>query len=513
MFSVSLGFISCEDPFAGDDFAAYTEEPIGIYLETKPDYSSWVKLLKRADLYNALNVNDDFTCFVANNEAVTRYLKEIKFSSIDDLSEEQAKSVVAYHIVPFTVLNQEALGGQFKDKTVSGSYLLVEADAADPTAPKYLNGVKIINYNQTVINGVIHELEDVLQPPLYSVGELINASDRYTIFKEAVKLAGLESYLNLRDIVVGYGKVIDFKTVLAVSDSVFRVNGIENIADLREKYVGDPDDVLNQFYNFVAYHIIPESYDYTSLITKLNEADKGRNFLTYAKNQFITITDNGGLYSTINSHDPIGKEVSFLMNRLNSIAINGYVHEVDKLMDIVAPQIYPYEYDLATGKEFEVLDYYKGPDTKKIKVFENDDSLEFIKMVTIPAGKGILKYVNYGNIWNMPMHDNDWLVVELGDMGSVEFTIPPIIPGNYNMVLYKWQYGPSVDYATDRRRPGTTLIFNNNIRVGEVHYGSGVFRHVVGKTQIVEMSENKLLFKLTKPGPIGFDIIRFEPIE
>ena len=159
------------------------------------------------------------------------------------------------------------------------------------------------------------------------------------------------------------------------------------------------------------------------------------------------------------------------------------------------------------------MDYYKGPDTKKIKVFENDDSLEFIKMVTIPAGKGILKYVNYGNIWNMPMHDNDWLVVELGDMGSVEFTIPPIIPGNYNMVLYKWQYGPSVDYATDRRRPGTTLIFNNNIRVGEVHYGSGVFRHVVGKTQIVEMSENKLLFKLTKPGPIGFDIIRFEPIE
>ena len=514
VFSISLGFVSCDDPFAGEDFAAYTEQPMSIYLETKEEYSSWVELLKRADLYNALNTDDGFTCFVGNNEAVARYLKNNNFASIDVLTEEQAWAIMSYHIVPNVILQQEALGGQIMDKTASGNYLLVEFDSSNPDAPKFVQSSEIINYNQEVINGVVHEIGEVLQPPLYNVGELLAASDRYEILNEAVILSGVDKYLNITDIPVDYETVKDYKTILAVTDSVFALNGISSIDDLLKHFGGSPKDKRKDFYKFVAYHVLPGSLDYNTLITR-ESAAKGQNFLTYAQNQYITVTDDGGLTNYINAHDPIDKEVRFNLDRVNIIGVNGYIHEVDKLMDVVAPFTYPFTHELTTDKEFEVLDFYRGPNTQKIEEFKGDDSLEFIEMVTVPSGVGLIKYRNMGNVTNMPMSFNDYLIVELGDMGYVEFTIPPLIVGRYNLVVYKWQYWAGVDKATDSSRPGTCQTYFNNIKVGGPmnHGDSHTFRYPVGELHVTEMKESKLKFKLTKRGPMAFDRITFEPIQ
>ena len=518
VFSVSLfGLVSCEDPFAGDDFAAYTEQPMGIYLESIDEYDSWVKLLKKADLYNALNVDNDFTCFVANNAAVARYLVANKFSSIDVLTEDQAASIVSYHIVPFSVLPQEALGGQIIDKTKSGNYLLVEFDQTDPTAPKYLYGSQIINYNQTVINGVVHEIENVLEPPIYTVGELIKNSDRYTIFNEGVKLCGLEKYLNLKEVDVDYEKVKDYKTILVISDSIFEKNGIHNISDLRKRYTGDPIDPREPFYSFIAYHILPGSFDYNSLITK-DEGVNGKNVETLASNQFITITDEGGLDNFINAQDDIEGAVMFDLDYSDIIANNGFLHEIDNLMNIVAPVNYPFAHELSTDREFEALDFYRGPNTKKTQdfMFNEIDSLEFIKITTIPSGKGVIRYTNDGNKVNMPMGSNDWLIVELGEMGSIEFTIPSIIPGRYNLIVDRWQYYWGVDNSISGGFPGAVQTYFNNNKVGapQNHGDASTFgKQIVGEVQVVEKGANKLTFKITKAGPLGFDKIKFVPIK
>ena len=72
---VLLFCVRCEDSLDGTTFSAYNEQPVGLWLENHPEYSEFVKLLKKTDLYNALNVKMDFTCFVCDNDAVAAYLK------------------------------------------------------------------------------------------------------------------------------------------------------------------------------------------------------------------------------------------------------------------------------------------------------------------------------------------------------------------------------------------------------------------------------------------------------
>ena len=510
VFSLSFSFVSCDDPFADEDFAAYTEEPMGIYLETVPAYSSWVQLLKKADLYNALNVFNQFTCFVVNNEGVARYMKENNFSSIDSISKGEAKSILEFHIVPEMSLAYGALGGQISNKTASGDYLLVEYNDTIQNAPKFLNKIEIIRGGeQNVINGTIHELVDVLNPPLYTIGDLLERSDRYKLFTEALKLCGLDAYVNLKSTYVDDVEIRDYKTVLAVSDAVFSENGILDIAALRARFLGDPKDSRSDFNMFVAYHILPRSYDYTALITK-EATSEGKNFETYAKNQFITVTDELLNYY-INEHSAEGK-IQMIPEYRNIMGNNGYIHDIDKLMEVVKPVGYDMEHEYTTGKEFEALEFYRGNNTKKWHQFDKDADFEFITVKTIPAGKGLLTYDNKVT-WNMPWTYDDCLVVELGQIGSIDFEIPSIIPGRYEVIVYKWQYWHGVDHAVDRSKPGSVQTYFDGSRLGAVmSHGGNPHAFSLGEIYISELKEHVMTFKLTKPGPLAFDRVLFKAI-
>ena len=510
LFSLSIVFASCDDPYANEDFAAYTEQPMGIYLETKPAYASWVQLLKKADLYNALNVKSDFTCFVANNEAVKRYLQANNLTSIDALTEEKAKSIVSYHIVPDIILSQGALDGQLSDKTASDDYLSVKFPDKKNPDEKFLEGVKIINYDQDVVNGVVHEIEDVLSPPLYTVGELLAESGRYEIFNEAIKLCGIDVYLNLKEIDVDHVKVKDFKTILVVSDEVFKENGILTLADLIAAYPGNPKDYRSPFYMYVAYHIIPGSYDYRALKTREDLDAKGKNFQTYAKNQFISITDNKGLVFYINEHT---EKVMFDSVYIDIKGNNGFIHEVDKLMTVSLPLGFPFYHEFTFGKEFEALDFYRANNTKKEQKFT--ENLEFIKWTTIPSKVGVIKYVN-SVIQNMPMSNDDWLMVDfMSQIGSIDFSIPTIVPGKYKVTLFKWAYSYGVNNSTSGKRAGSCQTYFDGEQLGaEMNHGDhGGFRTLVGEVTIREAKEHVMTFQLMREGPLGFDRVIFEPIQ
>lgn len=47
---------SCDDPYKDETFAVYDMQPISSYLSTRPDdFSEWIKVMKYADMYNAVN--------------------------------------------------------------------------------------------------------------------------------------------------------------------------------------------------------------------------------------------------------------------------------------------------------------------------------------------------------------------------------------------------------------------------------------------------------------------------
>lgn len=506
LFALSLSFVACEDPFANDDFAAYTEQPIGIYLKSKPQYANWVKLLEKADTYNALNVNNDFTCFAANNAAVTRYIQTIGFTSIDSLTEDEAKNIVEYHIVPNSIHSYNGLGGAIPDKTASGDFLLVDVLAA---GIKKIDDVQIINPNQEVINGVIHELEDVLQPPLYTVGELLEQSENCSIFSEAVALCGIDTYLKLKETYVDDVPVRNYKTLLVVPDSVFIKKGILSVDDLNKKFKGNPKDYRSDFYMFVAYHVLTERYDNAALQT-VEFQTEGKNYYTYAKNQFITITDNG-VNIVINAHDGGGGVLLDTAN-INMTCNNGYIHEINELMEVTPPVAYRVQHEFTYGKEFEALEIYRVPantdNTDKSYTFKEKE-LDYITWNTIPSGMGYIRYIIFEYL---SFTYADWLYVYLeSQIGTINFTIPTLVPGSYEVFIYKWSYN-----GLQGSNPvGSCQTYFNGEKLGpEMPHTGGDHKFRAGKINITELKDsNTISFKQVKTGGLGFDRVEFIPIK
>jgi hypothetical protein len=54
---------ACKDAYEDDTYMAYDERPIALLLKNDPDgqYTMWVEILEKADLYNTLNLDRIYT--------------------------------------------------------------------------------------------------------------------------------------------------------------------------------------------------------------------------------------------------------------------------------------------------------------------------------------------------------------------------------------------------------------------------------------------------------------------
>ncbi len=287
-----LWLAGCTDPFAKEEFVAYDEQPIGLYLETQPQFSDWVKLLKTADLFNAVNMsNIKYTCFVADNAAVEAYIQASgKWQSIDDITEEEAKNLLKYHIIPSDYAYSVLASGKLSTQTISGDYLTVSFDEGG--VDRYVNGVKVLKKPEDVpqINGYYHQLETVLDPIIYTVMEVLDQTSEYSIFTAAVRECGLDAYLGRRDIVLNNTALRDFKAAMVASDSLYKVNGIQSVADLKTRFSGEPTDVKSEFYRYVGYHVYAGAYDFAEL-TDFAEGATGKNIESFIAREFLSVTD------------------------------------------------------------------------------------------------------------------------------------------------------------------------------------------------------------------------------
>lgn len=435
---------SCTDPFAKEQFVPYEEKPIGLYIESIPKYSQWVKLLKKADLFNAVNLYATYTLFVADNDAVNRYLSLKGWKSIDNLTEEEASSLVKYHIIAEGAYAYSSLGtGKISDQTSSGDYLTITTNAN--ASIKYINGVEIMKDAVTeggdtkFTNGYIHEIKDVMDPIIYTVMELLEKDSKYKIFTEALKECGLDKYLGRRDIFLNKKKIRDYKTVMAITDSVFQAKGINSLVDLKAKFKGEPTDKRSDFYKYVGYHIFGKSYDFAEL-TGFQLGKKGLNMETFVPREFISVSQKG---EEIFINATGNEVVQFINGKYDIPANNGYIHQISGLMEISDPIRFPFSWEPTEWDEFRTIEFYRKPRVKndgpEMVVWLKEKEAPHFRWRTIPYREEVLAYVSSDIDWDRFSND-DFLSVSLGEVGWVEFDTPTLMRGKYKIELIKWSW-------------------------------------------------------------------------
>lgn len=490
---VLLFCVRCEDSLDGTTFSAYNEQPVGLWLENHPEYSEFVKLLKKTDLYNALNVKMDFTCFVCDNDAVAAYLKSKGLTSVDQLDNRTAAYLMSYHIIPGNKYDHTAFTGKLADSTASGDYLTVKPGIEGGINSIYVNNYSlIVQKDMEAINGIIHKLDRMLDPIVVTIADVIRKSDRYTLFSEALDSCGFNDLLSSRTRVVGITTIRDYKTVFVVSDSVFRENNIASYADLKAAY---PDTALRQF---MAYHIINANSDFGDLGTFItNPKTNRKNILTYAHHQLISVVDQG---SEIILND--GSEaVRLVEGHYDMQGNNGYVHEIDKLMNVAEPEPALVIWQFTDVIDCQILPLYKQwTDALNQKSYTLDyENLQEVRWETVPASTSVGKYqLRKDN--NM---DNDYFLFSLGYVGWIEFDLPVLAKGKYDVSIARKVYnngrGTCYFYIDEKKNSATISCAT----------GSKPFK---ADQQVFDVQgPHKIRFTAFKPGTMDMDYITFTP--
>lgn len=128
-----------KDPDKGSNFTVMEGNPIANYLDSEGTYREWCDLLKRLDLFNALNLDGTFTCFVPKQEAFRRYMDKNGYASVNDIPTDVATYLVKYHIISTRdYLTRNFPNGKLRDTTESGDYLITEYSGGSTI---WVNGV------------------------------------------------------------------------------------------------------------------------------------------------------------------------------------------------------------------------------------------------------------------------------------------------------------------------------------------------------------------------------------
>ncbi len=396
------------------------------YMEKYPEtYSEILKVLDKSGTYAYMNAYGTYTLFAPTNDALQSYLKEIGKTSVDELTADDCKTMVRYHVLVDTISTPAFTDGKLPVPTMYGEYLVTGINNENGVSRYIVNRRSIITQpNIRTGNGILHTIDHVLVPSKKTLYQQISDNSNYSIFTKALVETGYDTIL--KTLAYKNDTTPIWYTVLAQSDAVYANNKIYSYDDLKAKYKGinvkDPKDSLHMY---VGYHILTDLKFLADLvITPAHETLVPQEVIT------VTLRNEDVL---LNYETDKGVTDSALANRTYSdiACINGVLHDLNNNLYIKVRNPTPVYWDVAEQPEIMKLTsiFRKGG---KGQTFQVGD----LKDVTWNAGEVEYFCNNPGAkdlfYWNDRLNFK-YLKTTSGQMNWVEFTTPLIIKGRYKI--------------------------------------------------------------------------------
>lgn len=495
MLSAAVLITGCSDPNDGELFVTPTENraemSIVDAMETdvyNGQFSEWIKLLHATNYYNALkSASTTATVFSPTNEAMAKFLASRGLTSVEELVAQDAayaKAVVQEHIISGTKCFDNEMDVYAKEKTyipqrnLFGEYLNLSYgylntdmdDALRPTEYQVTDSIYINSQARigrfeadSCLNGVLYVMADVIKPLAETIGQTLSADHDYSIFAQALEESGYDSIANkYQDTTwVQGGKYVvnTYRyTCFAVPDNVYNAHGITSVEGLKDYIMTncadgetDPHTALN---NYMQYHFLTRDYTTAELFNFLGDEE----MLVYPvkmKGQSI-IANKTMEGKVINTNVPI--------LRSDIKACNGYIQKVGDIMPVYHPAPIRMKWDFLNNADLIsiVNDYgaYKGignlfstPITSTNEKYDFTGNVRYGATFAEPTSFTYMAYDRKASsstyhvvgfykdfvsgtkpAYNAYM--DNYLCLNLGFGGWVEFTTPSFISGKYKVVLH-----------------------------------------------------------------------------
>lgn len=252
----AVSFSSCSDEPDAENYYTFTGKMMSEYIKGSEDFSQFAAIVDRAGLMDQLSAYGHYTCFLPNNEAVSAYLQK-KGVTLDNLSKEDCDTIARTHIMDQMYSITDMADGMLPSQNMLDRNVQIEhtVDANQNSIVK-LNGNSNIFFehqDDSVENGIVHQIDMVLENSAKTVGTMLSSNERTSIFAEAIHLTGIDADLDLYED-VAYRERYENGDYVKVTPLVTGSRVAEDVYCPERKLYGFtafvvPDDVLKQRYS------------------------------------------------------------------------------------------------------------------------------------------------------------------------------------------------------------------------------------------------------------------------
>lgn len=386
-------------------------------------FSEFNKLLLNTQLNSFLSIRGPYTLFLPNDSAMKVYYASKNISSVDQLDEETQRNLVLNHLVLAEIGAGDIGLGAIRQTNAINDKLATDFVGSDI----YINKVaKIIDRDTKVSNGIIHEVDHVLEPITFSLFDLVSSDPNLSLFTKGLEITGIKDTLNIVEFPFGTKMARTYFTIFAVPDTIFNRYGIYSIEDMINYFTDEPGKITeedNGFYQYIEYHCLNGSHFLSDLVPDPAVNPQLYPILSFNNNVSVRVAKD--FY--INEKKAEGTYTSFLVEQSNRPAKNGALHVVNDLLPVVDPEPTNIIFDTCEYLDIMQGDYYMkyykkwydGQNTFQYIKWEGDYLQYYYKNHDAPVQK---------NFDGLQMIGHWWL----------EVTTPKVMKGSYSMSGYVW---------------------------------------------------------------------------
>lgn len=184
-----FGLSSCTETIDESNFAIKTEQTIADFLSENEEFSDMKKLFEHVRLgekadassvMSALSARGNYTLFLPDNEALKEHLASKDKTTVEELSDAEAKLIVYSCIID----NVEQNAYESPDFPNPGAFALPNLNdrlltcSQEESGEYLINGVAhVVKADIELSNGMVHQVDKVIAPSSDKLYELIGRAD------------------------------------------------------------------------------------------------------------------------------------------------------------------------------------------------------------------------------------------------------------------------------------------------------------------------------------------------
>lgn len=198
----AVTFTACNDDMAAENYYTFTGEMMSDYLNNRENMSLMKRIVERADKMKYLSsIHVKGTFFPPVNSGIEQYLEENGYASVEDIPVAYCDTIVKVHLIEHARVFTSNLASESQYTNSLDLPLIIKStgevvDENGLALSIINNSASIINElkNDTVENGVVHPVTNVIVPNTSMGGDLLDANYQqagFSIFYEALVRTGL----------------------------------------------------------------------------------------------------------------------------------------------------------------------------------------------------------------------------------------------------------------------------------------------------------------------------------